>query len=988
MRRIPATVVLLCIFTVSGFSGLIYESIWSHYLKLFLGHAAYSQVLVLAIFMGGMAIGSAIAGHFSVRWRQVLLAYAAVEAATGLMALCFHGAFDAITRASFNSIIPSLDSTAAVHAYKWSLGAAMILPQSILLGMTFPLMSAGFLRLAPENAGRGVAMLYFTNSLGGSIGVLASGFLLIPAMGLPGAIMTAGLLNMIVALATWLLVRTAPERPAQVRAEAGQAPQNGPSAGYRLLLAASLVTGMASFCYEVGWLRMLGLVLGSSTHAFELMLSAFILGLALGGIWIRRHIERVSDHYALLAVVQLAMGLLALSTLFVYGEAFEWMGIVVRAFSPTETGYAGFNWASHLIASAIMVPTTFCAGMTLPIITYAALRGGTGERAIGGVYAANTLGAIAGIALSVHVLMPLFNARGVIIAGALLDFGLGMVLLNAASPALRKPAAALAAGVGVMAFAVALFSPGVDSRKMVSGVFRHGVSLPPSQEVVYLRDGKTATISLARVGSVVGLATNGKTDASINMGAGPLSGDEETQILLGVLPVLLHPSARTAAIIGFGSGMSTHAMLGATALDRVDTIEIEKRIVDAAHRGFFPRNRRAYEDARGVVHIEDAKTFFSVSRSKYDIIVSEPSNPWVSGVASLFTVEFYRHVADHLNEDGLLVQWLQLYEIDFDSVASIMKALSPSFSDYAVYVTDKKNILIAARRNGPIGDIENRAFSPQAVKDDLARVGFANASEVRARRIGNKAVLDPFFRQSGAPLNSDYFPYIDHQAAKSRFMKSRATEVTELAEVALPIPEMLGDPGKGNYDLLAPADPGSDSRKLALLVIEAVIAQRDSMELGRMRQDVLIARLGASDCGARAPAAWTQAWINVGRFVARHLERDSAFRFWSKLVPAACQARLSQRDRTWRELLVSVAAREPDAILRQARLLTAPADPMPASDIAYLVAATMLGHLARGEYEQALAESQRLHQSFPPDYKMPAEIIWMDAIARDALRKG
>src|SRR5882672_3176474 len=181
---------LFAIFTISGFSGLIYESIWSHYLKLFLGHAAYSQVLVLVIFMGGLAIGSLLAGHFSTRWKRVLLVYALVEAVTGVIALLFHGAFDRITQASFVHVIPHLGSTTAVQAYKWGLGALMLLPQSILLGMTFPLMSAGFIREAPDSAGRSVALLYFTNSLGGAIGVLASGFVLIPNFGLPGAIMT------------------------------------------------------------------------------------------------------------------------------------------------------------------------------------------------------------------------------------------------------------------------------------------------------------------------------------------------------------------------------------------------------------------------------------------------------------------------------------------------------------------------------------------------------------------------------------------------------------------------------------------------------------------------------------------------------------------------------------------------------------------------------------------------------------------------------
>src|SRR5262245_52842001 len=169
---------LFAVFTLSGFAGLIYESIWSHYLRLFLGHSGYAQTLVLAIFMGGMALGAALAARRSPRWRNLLAGYAAVEAAIGLVALAFHETFIVVTEAAFDRILPALGAPLAAGAVKWALGAALILPQSVLLGMTFPLMSGGLIRRYPATPGAALAMLYFTNSLGAGLGVLVAGFVM------------------------------------------------------------------------------------------------------------------------------------------------------------------------------------------------------------------------------------------------------------------------------------------------------------------------------------------------------------------------------------------------------------------------------------------------------------------------------------------------------------------------------------------------------------------------------------------------------------------------------------------------------------------------------------------------------------------------------------------------------------------------------------------------------------------------------------------
>jgi spermidine synthase len=259
------------LFTVSGFAGLIYESVWTHYLKLFLGHAAYAQSLVLMVFMGGMAAGAAWCGRFSERIANPLLAYAAAEAIIGAFALAFHPIFVGATDWSYASLLPALDNEWSVLGAKLALSCLLILPQSVLLGMTFPLMSAGLARAHPATQGEAVAMLYFTNSLGAAAGVLASGFVLIAWVGLPGTLRVAGTLNLLLAAVVWLLARPIAPLP---KATAGKS-------AARFLLAVAFFTGLASFIYEIVWIRMLSLVLGASTHSFELMLSTFILGLAL-----------------------------------------------------------------------------------------------------------------------------------------------------------------------------------------------------------------------------------------------------------------------------------------------------------------------------------------------------------------------------------------------------------------------------------------------------------------------------------------------------------------------------------------------------------------------------------------------------------------------------------------------------------------------------------------------------------------------------------
>lgn len=954
------------LFILSGISGLIYESIWSHYLKLMLGHAAYAQTLVLAIFMGGMALGAGLISRYSQRWNQLLLGYAIAEGVIGVMGLLFHPLFTSVLEVLYLSWIPALSDPLTINLLKWSLAGLLILPQSILLGATFPLMSAGIIRLYPNTPGATLGMLYFTNSLGAAVGVLISVFVLIPAMGLPGAILSAAFLNILLALVVWLVAK---DRPAPAPAETATAQGESHRSRWSvLLLTIALCSSLASFFYEIGWIRMLSLVLGSSMQAFELMLSAFILGLALGGLWIRRRLDRIADPLRYAGYVQIIMALCAAATLLFYNASFDFMGFMIQSLNKNDGGYTLFNLTSHAIALIIMLPATFMAGMTLPLFTYALLQRGAGERSIGRVYSANTVGAIIGVLLAVHVVMPALGVKGLISLGALLDLLVGIALLALARPALKwrweLPASALSA---LLALALITLTVRFDPLRMAAGVYRQGQArLPVDTDVQYYRDGKTASIArfLSPTGRMM-IATNGKIDASIMMQGEKSTSDEVTMVMAAVLPLALRPEAKTVANIGFGSGMTTHNLLGAIRLERVDTVEIEQAMVDGA-RGFGRFVERAYTDPRSRIYIEDAKTYFSSHNARYDIIISEPSNPWVSGVANLFSEEFYRYIQRHLNERGLLVQWLQLYESNLTLVSSVFQALAEHFNDYVVFNTSFGDILIIASNGGALDQIDSAILAEPQLQEQLQRVGLRSINDLKARRIGDKKLLQPLFVAAGAPINSDFFPYLSLNAPRSRYLGETAFALTELGEAPIPVLEMLdGHPRASEQPLTVTSDFlmtqfQQQARRFAEVLSTPTTATATPMEdLGRAGFDLqlLMRELAVSAPQAPADKIVRAVLLNLASAVNPYLPASQLAPLWETLASQPGYAALSELTRNWFALHRAVGSRDAPAMASLAAHLleTTPKEQLSAQEASYLLTAGLTGALAQGDQKQAYA---------------------------------
>jgi len=775
---------LLCVFVLSGFAGLIYQSVWSHYLGLLLGHAAYAQALVLAIFMGGMAAGAAWIARTGQRWGNLIRSYAIIEAVIGVLGLLFHSVFTGVLALSYDWLFPALGAPWAVNLARWLLAAALILPQTILLGMTFPLMSAGLIRRFPGSDGAALGGLYFSNSIGAAAGALVAAFALLPWIGLPGAISTAAKLNLVVAGLAWLLARD-PEPAAQITTlTSTPAPPEATLRNSRLLqivLFGTALSGAASFAYEIIWIRMLSMAVGSTLHAFELMLASFVAGIAFGGLWVRHRADHSATPLRLVGWMQVGMGIAALASLLVYANAFAWVGWLMQALSKTDNGYALYNLGTASIAIAIMLPAAFFAGTTLPLFTVALLRNGHGERAIGRVYAWNTVGAIVGVFASIHLLIPLLGLKLALCVAALVDMGIGLFLLrHTAVSKLDLRGLAIAGGLAALALLIGMRA-NYDPLLLASGVFRHGnANGLKGAEILFYRDGKTASVSTFRGNSNLTIATNGKPDAGVNIDGGRGS-DEATMVLLAALPLAFSDTPDNIAVIGFGSGMSTHNLLADTRVQRVDTIEIEPAMVEGA-RFFGERVERAYSDRRSHIIIDDAKAYFAGQQRKYDVIVSEPSNPWISGVGTLFSKEFYQFVPRHLSDDGLFVQWLQLYEIDEALVGSILQALTPAFDDYEAYLTNYADLVIIAKPKGRLPPLDlNRLQHAQPLLEELNALGMPTAEHLAWRKMADAQMLRAMATAwSRYPPNSDYLLQLGLHAPRTRFLGSNAATLVYL----------------------------------------------------------------------------------------------------------------------------------------------------------------------------------------------------------------
>ncbi len=692
-----ARLIFACFF-LSGATSLVYQVVWVRELGLVFGHSTYAITAVLAAFMAGLALGSAVFAQRAARLANPLRIYGALEIGMGLYCACVPFLLQAGAGTYFGIQRALGLSYESLSLVQFGVVVLLLLLPTALMGATLPVLSQA-LAAGAERPGRTVGALYAVNTTGAVVGVVLAGYILLPLFGNHATTYFAASANLAVgglALA-WSRRPLDARLPETVSEPAvGHAGGLAPSLPVLLTLMALGASGAVSMVYEIAWTRALTLVIGSSTYAFTAVLTSFLVGIAGGSALYSRWAGARPASPATFAALQAGIAVTVTLTLLVFERIPEFFlaGLGV-------SDAPGFVQTLQVVVSLVtLLASTLLIGATLPCaVAVATRRAADIGRHTGRAYAVNTVGAIAGILLTGFGLVPWYGVHAALKIGAATNLALAGVLVVVSAPRNVRRGWALAAGA-VAGAIVILSVPVWDARVMVSGPAIYGKayvaagrSAPMAavlriQEVLFYRDGLSATVSVNRVGSNVILRVNGKADAAT-------IGDTTTQLMLGHLPMLLHADPRQVLVIGMGSGITAGAV-ARHPMERLDIVEIEPAVLEASAY-FAEANRHVLLDPRVHTVVADGRNFLFTTPRRYDVISSEPSNPWIGGLASLFSTEFFTAAKGRLRPGGIMIQWIHGYsmrEADLRMVVNTFRSVFPATS---VWNTGEGDYLLVGR---------------------------------------------------------------------------------------------------------------------------------------------------------------------------------------------------------------------------------------------------------------------------------------------------
>ncbi|WP_257461744.1 fused MFS/spermidine synthase [Archangium lipolyticum] len=789
----------------SGFCALVYQTAWQRELRLIFGASTAASAAVLAIFMGGLGLGSALLGARADRERQPLGLYANLELLISLSA-----ALTPLLIGLARLLYVALGGTMSLglvggSAVRLVLSALVLAVPTLLMGGTLPA-AARAAESAEDVRRRALAVLYGVNTLGAVAGATASTFFLFEVFGTRTTLWLACLLNVVVAMVARGVARGLPENePSTAPADAGGGTTPAtPAAPRHFVLGAAALVGFAFFLMELVWYRMLGPLLGGSTFTFGLILVVALAGIGLGGAayaaWGQQRPATLRG-FALTCLLEA----LFIAVPLALGDRVAVLTMVLRPLSSFGFGGLVLSWAA--VAALVVLPAAFVSGVQFPLLLALLGRGGEDVgRQVGQAYAWNTVGSILGSLAGGFGLLPLLSAPGSwrLVGVILVALGLAALVLSLRherpAPLGLVPALGSAALTAVLLTATGptaawRHNPIGAGRAQLKDASVNGLrewSSRTRRSLAWEADGVESSVG---INAANGLAffVNGKSD-------GNAVGDAGTQVMGGLIGALLHPQPRHALVIGLGTG-STAGWLGAVPeMERVDAVEIEPAILEMARR-CADVNERVLDNPKVRIHIDDAREVLLASKDSYDIVFSEPSNPYRAGISSLFTREFYQAVRQRLAPGGLFLQWLQAYEVDARTVRSVYATLAAEFPAVETWQTQGGDLILVgseaplrhdvARLRARVGqEPYRRALAAAWNTDEVEGVlsHFVSGPRLTAAMADGQEAL----------VNTDDLSYLEFAFARSVGRARTGFSVHQLWEAGFRMkaerPELVGGP--------------------------------------------------------------------------------------------------------------------------------------------------------------------------------------------------
>ena len=764
-------ILLLLCFFVSGFAALLYETAWAREFAFVFGTSEFAVVSVLAAYMGGLAAGAAVAARLVSRIRRPILVYGLLELGIAASALAVPTGIRAAmwlqTAIAGGQSAPPDEASVSGSLFYAACSFAILMIPTGLMGATLPLLARYAVRRESE-IGRRVGVLYSVNTVGAVVGAAATGFVILPMLGLRNTVYIGAATNALVFGAAALLARRSAPLPELSPST------SRPSLRFHWILPLIAFSGFASFTYEVVWIRLLGMMLGGSIQGLATMLASFLLGIAIGSAAasrLARDAVRAAHGFAWSQIGTATLSLIAFSFANRLPELAQGLG----------AGHAGSITANALIASLGLLPGALCVGATFPFaVRIFARHESEAGPAAARVYAWNTVGAISGALASGFVLLTTLGFAGTLLLAAGLNLFLALATAGLTRPALRIVAGAAAACLVVLAI-----RPPETPWEMLR--YRGPGGSKWEGNIVHYGVGRSSTVLLFDAGNGWRLVTNGQPESSM-LRPSPVPERFITARWLGMLPSLLRPNARSMLMIGLGGGLSLEA--APSSIESIHVIELEREVVRAHHaieaqRGFSPLS-----DPRVQVVVNDARGALMLTDARFDAIVSQPSHPWTAGASHLYTREFFSLVSDHLEPGGVFVQWIGLAFVDEPLLRSIVATLLEVFPELAVFRPVVGAVLFAAS-NAEFDLVTTPALALAASPSDYSRYRIWRTEDLIAGWSLDLKGARSF--AEGADINTDDRNQLATRSARLGINAIRTRRANQVLSQFDPLPSLAAD---------------------------------------------------------------------------------------------------------------------------------------------------------------------------------------------------
>jgi len=773
-RLMGLTTLSVLLVFLTGCTALVFQNTWHQYLTYLLGSQSESAALIISVFLGGMSLGYFLYGRLSQRFRANLFKlYGATEFFIGIWALFSPKIYKALLGVPLSGFMGEFGITLVF------LGIP-----TVLMGATIPILTQA-LSLHIKTATRVHSLIYGVNTLGAAVGSILAGFYLLPNLGLPLSLMYCGGVNMLVGL--WFYLSS----PGWVRRYfAGSAPEHSPAQGgakpgasWNWLWSIAFLSGFITIGLEIIMIRLMGLAAGSSSYSFSLIVGIFLLCIAFGGALVGQ-IKNI-PRWGLLFLLIAAGG--SLLILYRSVETWPYHVHIIRTYftSNHETFPVYFAALSAAVALVLIVPISLC-GATLPLcFDYLKRNQKDLGRESGSLYAINTLGCVLGALLPGYFLLRWFNLNEIFLFIIFLNGLAVLIVLAKLMRELPRRAAAVFVGASGALLIAMLVQPLWDNNYFAEGLFRLREKVSQSfqghqafrrtKNYLYYDDGPVASVAVLPSGQEkpgLSILVNGKNE-------GNTEGDFFTMSLIGHLPVLFAEHPEKTCVIGFGTGMTAGVMAQYSEVKEVDLIEINSKILEAG-KMFSDYNYQALDNPKVTPHRTDAFRFFRQQGKRYDIIVNEPSNPWMAGVANLFTADFYEMVSENLAEDGIFSQWIHLYALNPNTLRMVLNTFRSTFPHYRFFYLGGDDVgLLGSKKplsEKNLTEAQHRLLN-RGQNRALQDLGFDDVAQLLELEIMSREAIDRFADQGG--INSLENPKLGYMAGKD-FFANQGTDITAI----------------------------------------------------------------------------------------------------------------------------------------------------------------------------------------------------------------